>query len=62
MAIRIHRVEQHKLRVPGIEAMTLVSNHHFPRHSHDRFAIGGPRKSKTGGSRNAQSELATRPA
>jgi AraC-like DNA-binding protein len=40
MASRIHRVEQHKLSVPGIEAMTLVSNHHFPRHSHEQFGIG----------------------
>jgi AraC-like protein len=21
-------------------SMTLVSNHHFPRHSHDQFSIG----------------------
>jgi AraC-like DNA-binding protein len=40
MASRIHRVEQHKVAVPGIEAMTLVSNHHFPRHSHEQFSIG----------------------
>lgn len=40
MASRIHHVEQHKVMVPGIEAMTLVSNHHFPRHSHDQFSIG----------------------
>jgi AraC-like DNA-binding protein len=37
---RIHEVEQLKSIVPGIEAMTLVSNHHFPRHSHDQFGIG----------------------
>src|SRR5262249_7959507 len=24
----------------GIEVMTLVSNHHFPRHTHDQFGIG----------------------
>jgi AraC-like DNA-binding protein len=37
---RIHHVKQHKLAVRGIEAMTLVSNHYFPRHSHDQFGIG----------------------
>ena len=40
MMSRIHRVEQHRSSVRGIEAMTLVSNHHFPRHSHDQFGIG----------------------
>jgi AraC-like DNA-binding protein len=33
-------VEQLKSNVAGIEAMTLVSSHHFPRHSHDQFGIG----------------------
>jgi AraC-like DNA-binding protein len=37
---RIHRVEQHRSGIPGIEAMTLFSNHAFPRHSHDQFGIG----------------------
>jgi AraC-like DNA-binding protein len=37
---RIHRVEQHRSRIPGIEAMTLFSNHAFPRHSHDQLGIG----------------------
>ena len=40
MASRIHHVEQHRSAVPGIEAMTLASNHHFPRHSHDQFGVG----------------------
>jgi AraC-like DNA-binding protein len=40
MAFRIHHAEQHRLTVPGIEAMTLVSNHSFPRHSHDQFGVG----------------------
>ena len=40
MVFRIHRAEQHRSTVPGIEPMTLVSNHHFPRHSHDQFGIG----------------------
>jgi AraC-like DNA-binding protein len=37
---RMHRVEQHRSGIPGIEAMTLFSNHAFPRHSHDQFGIG----------------------
>jgi AraC-like DNA-binding protein len=37
---RIHQVEQLKTNIPGIEARTLVSNHQFPRHSHDQFGIG----------------------
>jgi AraC-like DNA-binding protein len=40
MASRIHRAEQHRSTIPGIEPMSLVSNHHFPRHSHDQFGIG----------------------
>jgi AraC-like DNA-binding protein len=40
MVSRIHQGEQLKSNVPGIEAMTLVSSHHFPRHSHDQFGIG----------------------
>jgi AraC-like DNA-binding protein len=35
-----HRVELHRSAVPGIEAMTLHSDHAFPRHSHDTFGIG----------------------
>jgi len=40
MASLIHQVEQHRSSVRGIEAMTLVSNHHFPRHSHDQLGFG----------------------
>jgi AraC-like DNA-binding protein len=40
MALRVHDVKLHKTEVPGVEAMTLVSNHHFPRHSHEQFSIG----------------------
>jgi hypothetical protein len=40
MVSRIHRAVQHRSTVPGIEPMTLVSDHHFPRHSHDQFSIG----------------------
>ncbi|HEY6404164.1 MAG TPA: AraC family transcriptional regulator [Blastocatellia bacterium] len=36
----MHQVEQHKSNVQGIEVMTLLTNHHFPRHSHDQFGIG----------------------
>jgi gentisate 1,2-dioxygenase len=36
----MHRVEHHRSGVPGIEAMTLYSNHVFPRHSHDQYGIG----------------------
>jgi AraC-like DNA-binding protein len=40
MVSRIHWAEQHRSTVPGIEPMTLVSNHHFPRHSHDQYGVG----------------------
>jgi len=39
-AKRTHRAEQHRSGIAGIEAMTLYSNHAFPRHSHDQFGIG----------------------
>lgn len=35
-----HQVQQHRSNVRGIQAMTIVSNHHFPRHSHDQFGFG----------------------
>ncbi len=37
---RRHRVVQHRFAIAGLEAMTIASNHHFPRHSHDGFGIG----------------------
>jgi len=40
MSSLIHNAEQHRSTVPGVEAMTLVSNHHFPRHAHDQFGFG----------------------
>lgn len=40
MASRIHRVTQHRSAFPGIEAMTMFTEHAFPRHSHDQFGIG----------------------
>jgi AraC-like DNA-binding protein len=36
----VHRVEQHRSGISGIEAMTLFSDRTFPRHSHDQFGIG----------------------
>lgn len=40
MSSLIHKAEQHRSTVPGVEAMRLVSNHHFPRHTHDQFGFG----------------------
>jgi len=40
LSVRIHQALVHKVCVRGIEAVTLVSNQHFPRHSHDQFGIG----------------------
>jgi len=40
MRSSIHRAEHHHSSIPGIEPVTLVSNQHFPRHSHDQFGIG----------------------
>lgn len=40
MGKRVHRVEQHRVGIPAIEAMTLFSDHSFPRHSHDQYGIG----------------------
>jgi AraC-like DNA-binding protein len=40
MSSLIHQAKQHRSTAPGVEAMTLVSNHHFPRHSHDHFGFG----------------------
>jgi len=33
-------VAQHRSALPGVEAMTLLTDHVFPRHSHDGFGIG----------------------
>ncbi len=33
-------VVQHRSALPGVEAMTLLADHAFPRHSHDGFGIG----------------------
>jgi AraC-like DNA-binding protein len=37
---RIHQIVQHRTGIAGVEAMTIVSEHSFPRHSHDQFGIG----------------------
>jgi AraC-like DNA-binding protein/quercetin dioxygenase-like cupin family protein len=37
---RTHIIAQHRSALPGIEAMTLLTDHAFPRHSHDGFGIG----------------------
>jgi len=40
MAGRLHRAEQYRSSIPGIEAFTLASDRSFPRHAHDGFGIG----------------------
>jgi len=40
MSFRIHQVEQHRSAMGGIEALSLVSNESFPRHSHDQLGFG----------------------
>jgi AraC-like DNA-binding protein len=40
MGGRIHRVTQHRSGIAGVEAMTLFSDHSFPRHTHDQYGIG----------------------
>ncbi len=39
-AARTHITTQHRSALPGIEAMTLLTGHAFPRHSHDSFGVG----------------------
>lgn len=36
----IHFARQHQTCRPGIEATTITSNRHFPRHAHDNYGIG----------------------
>ncbi|WP_244424642.1 AraC family transcriptional regulator [Methylobacterium nodulans] len=36
----MHRAEQFRSAVTGIEAVALASRRHFPRHAHDHFGIG----------------------
>jgi len=38
--MRTHHVVQHRSGIPGVVAMTMLTDHAFPRHSHDQFGIG----------------------
>lgn len=40
MAPRIHHVQQHHLPLPGLEAMSLLTEQHFSRHAHEQFGPG----------------------
>jgi AraC-like DNA-binding protein len=40
MTGRLHKVSVHRSRSMGITAMELMSNHSFPRHTHDEYGIG----------------------
>ncbi len=40
MAPRIHHVQQHHLPLPGLEAMSLLTEQHFSRHAHEQFGLG----------------------
>jgi AraC-like DNA-binding protein len=40
MSHRLHEVTSHYSPRAGINAMELVSNHSFPRHTHDEYGIG----------------------
>jgi AraC-like DNA-binding protein len=38
--MRTHRVTHFRCALPGVEAAALLTDHAFPRHSHDAFGIG----------------------
>ena len=40
MASRIHRAKQYRSAIAGVAPMMFLSDHHFPRHSHDQFGVG----------------------
>ncbi|WP_038159629.1 AraC family transcriptional regulator [Trabulsiella guamensis] len=40
MKAAIHQVRQYRQLMPGVEAVSLLTAHTFPRHSHDQFGIG----------------------
>lgn len=40
MAERIHHIVQYRTGICGVDAMTMLTEHSFPRHSHDQFGIG----------------------
>lgn len=40
MPKKIHQVVQLRSVLPGVEALSLLSEHSFPRHAHDQFGLG----------------------
>lgn len=40
MVSRVHRVQQYRSAIPGVEARTIASDRTFPRHSHDQLGFG----------------------
>ena len=40
MTTKTHIVTVHKASLPGVEAISLRSEHAFPRHAHDHYGIG----------------------
>ncbi|WHP30124.1 AraC family transcriptional regulator [Trabulsiella odontotermitis] len=40
MKTAIHQVRPYRQPLPGVEAVSLLTAHTFPRHSHDQFGIG----------------------
>ncbi|WP_264756962.1 AraC family ligand binding domain-containing protein [Acinetobacter bereziniae] len=40
MSKRIHQITPLSLPIAGTEAISLLTEHSFPRHSHDYFGIG----------------------
>jgi hypothetical protein len=36
----MHRSARHCTKIPGIEAISIISDRIFPRHTHDKFGIG----------------------
>lgn len=40
MVKSIHHIVQHRTGISGVDAMSMLTEHSFPRHSHDQFGIG----------------------
>ncbi|EDA0293122.1 AraC family transcriptional regulator [Salmonella enterica] len=40
MVKSIHHIVQHRTGLSGVDAMSMLTEHSFPRHSHDQFGIG----------------------
>jgi len=40
LAKKTHHVVPHRSCLPGVEALSLLSEHVFPRHAHDQYGIG----------------------